>query len=343
MSLKRRSDGRLCRTITDKSGKKLFFYGKTEKEIKQKILAYQEKQEKGKTFEEIANLWWDEHAIKLASQTQDSYYPLMNKLISEFGEIPVKEIKARNITTYLNKLAIKGYAQKTVANYKLVCNLILNHAILENEIEINPCLSVKLPKNLAKNKRTSATVEEERKILESSDIWLFPYIALLTGMRKGEILALQWCDIDFTANLIKVSKSVYFKANKPYLKEPKTEAGKRVVPLLKPLREKLVNLKSENLDDFVISDGNGKMISKKKFRYQYAKFQKSLGIESTPHQLRHSFATNAFESDISMKSIQEILGHKQISTTMDIYTDFRKKSFDSAAEKLNDKFEKTVK
>ena len=191
MSLKRRSDGRLCRTITDKSGKKLFFYGKTEKEIKQKILSYQEKQEKGKTFEEISQIWWNEHALKLASQTQDSYYPLMKKLNAEFGEMPVKEIKARNITTFLNKLALKGYAQKTVANHKLVCNLILNYAILENELEINPCSSVKLPKNLAKNKRTSATVEEERKILESSDIWLFPYIALLTGMRKGEILALQ--------------------------------------------------------------------------------------------------------------------------------------------------------
>jgi hypothetical protein len=170
MALKRRSDGRLCTTVTDQNGKKLYFYGKTEKEIRQKILTYQQKQEKGKTFEEIANIWWEECEVKLASQTKDSYKPNMNKLLAEFGKMPVKEIKARHITNFVNKLANKGYAQKTVTNHKLICNLILNCAILENEIEINPCACVKLPKNLNKQKRSSATVDEEKIILNINSV-----------------------------------------------------------------------------------------------------------------------------------------------------------------------------
>ena len=137
-------------------------------------------------------------------------------------------------------------------------------------------------------------------------------------MRKGEILALQWKDIDFNAELINVSKSVYFKANKPLLKEPKTETGKRVIPLLKPLKEKLLTLKSENLESFIISDENGKPITKRKYLWLYSKFQKETGVKNTAHQLRHSFATNAFESDVAIKSIQEILGHKQLSTTVNV-------------------------
>lgn len=334
-----RSDGRYVKTITDqRTGKKLFFYGKTKKEINQKILEYSKEREEGKSFCKVAEEWYDTIEPKLAYQSRESYRVALRRACEEFKDTSIKQIKPKDINVYIFKLLNKNFAQKTISNHKMVLNQIFDFAILQDEIEYNPCSSTKIPKNAKKNPRKSASPEEEKIILNSADKWLFPYIAMLTGMRKGEILALQWKDIDFEKNIIKVTKSIYYEGNNPKIKEPKTEAGQRIVPLLEDLKKTLIEIPNKKPNDFIISDEDGKPISKKSFRWRYAKFQKETGITCTAHQIRHSFATNAFESNVAPKSIQEILGHKQLATTMDIYTDFRKKSFDSAALLLNENF-----
>lgn len=91
----------------------------------------------------------------------------------------------------------------------------------------------------------------------------------------------------------------------------------------------------KNLEHFIISDTGEKPLSNRRYITEYTRFKNETGIKCTAHQLRHSFATIAFECGVPVKSVQEILGHKQLSTTMDLYTDFRKKSFDDAASSLN--------
>ena len=108
--------------------------------------------------------------------------------------------------------------------------------------------------------------------------------------------------------------------------------------MLELLKQTLLKYISEDLNHFIICDENGSPISKKAFRWRYSKFQQETGITCTAHQIRHSFATNAFESNVPAKSVQEILGHRQLSTTMDIYTDFRKRAFDEASTLLNKNF-----
>lgn len=338
--LKRRADGRYQKSIVDsRTGKKVFFYGKTEKELNQKILAYTGEQEKGASFQDVADSWWDKAQDSLAIQSITTYKPALKRLCEFFKNKSIIEIKPMEISYFLSTLANQGYAQKTILNHKLVCNLIFTYALTQNYLEINPCSSVIIPKALPKKKRAAASSSDEEIIKNSHDVWLFPYIAIMTGMRKGEILALQWKDIDFNNNLIKVSKSVCHDGDIPKIKETKTEAGIRVVPLLKPLKEVLSNVKNKKPDNFIISIDEGKTpLRKKRYITIYNKFKEKTGISCTAHQLRHSFATVAFEAGVPVKSVQEILGHKQISTTMDIYTDFRKKSLDSAAELLNDKF-----
>ena len=337
----KRADGRFQKKITDpKTKKTMYFYGKSEKEVNLKILAYSTEQEKGKTFIQVASEWWDYTESKLAVQSVSTYKPALKRLQDFFNNKSVKEIKAIEIISFLNSLAKKGYAQKTIANHKLVCNLIFTYAIAENYIEVNPCFSVKLPKSLPKEKRSAASTSDEQIIKKSYDIWLFPYIAIMTGMRKGEILALQWKDIDFANNLINVTKSVYHEGDKPFIKEPKTLTGVRTVPLLNPLKRVLEAVKGKKSNHYIISvDGGETPLRKRRFITLYNKFREKTGISCTPHQLRHSFATVAFEAGLPVKSVQEILGHKQLSTTMDIYTDFRKKSFDEAINLLNEKIE----
>jgi integrase len=160
-------------------------------------------------------------------------------------------------------------------------------------------------------------------------------MALMTGMRKGEILALQWKDIDFETDTIRVTKSVSHSGDRPSIKQPKTEAGNRVVPLLAPLKDKLQTVPKHKQTDYIISDNGKEPLSNSRYCTLMSHYQKETGVTCTAHQLRHSFATIAFEADLDPKTVQEILGHKQLSTTMDIYTSFREKALKSAAQKLN--------
>jgi integrase len=318
------------KAITDRiTKKKIYFYGKTEREINQKILQYKEEQQVNRQkFSNIADEWWKSLGYSnLQYQTIKSYKPSYERAKEEFGTFAIQEIRPKNINKFLLKLKQKDYSFKTIANNKLVLNLIFNYAVLENYIEYNPCASVSIPKDLVRNIRKPAEKNDEALIKNNADIWIFPLIALYTGMRKGEILALQWKDINFEENTITVTKSVYFEGNTPRIKEPKTKAGYRTIPLLPRLKDELLKSKKDD-NEYVISENGKDPITHKKYVCDWKRFQRITGIKCTAHQLRHSFATIAFESNIPVKAVQEVLGHKQLSTTMDIYTAFRKESLD---------------
>lgn len=331
----KRKDGRLVQTITD-NGKKIYFYGATKAEINRKILAYREKGSVSRTFREAADDWWRDAKQQLASQSLKPYKPALERAIEEFGDIHLSDITPKEISRYINRIADMGYAQKTVATHRIVVNRILEQAVVNGDIQMNPCSSVKLPKGLAKAKRSAASKSDEQIILETPDVWLFPFVALLTGMRRGEILALQWKDIDFDRDLILVTKSVQHIGDIPSIKEPKTKAGRRVIPLLPKLKEELLKHKGKPTE-YIISDDGKTPLRSMRFTRLMKAYRKKTGVSSSAHQLRHSFATIAFEADVPPKSLQEILGHKQLSTTMDIYTEFREDSLRSAADLLSKK------
>lgn len=330
-----RADGRLCKAIVDpRTHKRVYFYGKTEREINKKILAYSQRAEIGRPFCEIADEWWEGAEPKLALQSIRSYKLAMSRAVTFFNDTPAKNITAKDIQKYLTALVKQGYSQKVVSNHRMVVNRILDYAVMEGDIELNPCASVKTPTDLPKTAREAASRSDEQIIKDNVDLWLFPFIALMTGMRKGEILALKWKDIDFEKNYIYVTKSVAHDGNKPVIKTPKTEAGTRTVPLLLSLKAELLKRKGKP-DEYIVSDDGKTPLTNRRFITLYDNYRKATGITATAHQLRHSFATIAFEADLDPKSVQEILGHKQLSTTMDIYTQFREKKLSAAAELLN--------
>ena len=330
-----RADGRLCKAIVDpRTHKRVYFYGKTEREINKKIMLYTQKAQIGRSFSEIADEWWEEAEPKLALQSVRSYKLAMSRAVTFFNDTPAKDIIAKDIQKYLNALATQGYSLKVVSNHRMVVNRILDYAIMEGDIDMNPCASVKTPTDLPKSTREAASRSDEQIIKDNSDLWLFPFFALMTGMRKGEILALTWKDIDFDRNYIHVTKSVAHDGDRPIVKTPKTDAGNRIVPLLLPLRNELIKHIGKP-DEYIISDDGKKPLTNRRFITLYDHYRKTTGITATAHQLRHSFATIAFEADLDPKSVQEILGHKQLSTTMDIYTQFREKKLSAAADLLN--------
>jgi integrase len=335
LALKKRADGRCVKSIVDpRTGKRKYFYGKNEREIDRKILAYNGEVERGKTFEEVADDWWEEARPKLAVQSIRGYETAMKKAKASFIDKLMKELSPKDINLFLKRLSVQ-YAQKTVSNHRLVVNLICEWAVLEGECQFNPCASVTLPKGMKKAQRKAATEEEERIIFQNAEDYPMLFIALMTGMRKGEILALTWEDVDFDKNLIHVTKSIAHDVNTPIVKQPKTEAGIRVVPLLDPLKELLLKMRGKAKATEPILSYNGGYYTHRFFQKEFERAQKALGITCTMHQIRHSFATIAFEAGLQPKAVQEILGHRQISTTMDIYTDFRQQAINDAASILN--------
>ncbi len=329
----KRRDGRLVKSISV-DGKRVYFYGATEREINKKIIEFSEKKEKGELFKSIAEDWWDEHCDTLGYQTRRGYVTAMNRAISEFDNVHIAAIETKDVSDFLRNLALHGYSQKTVNNHKLVLNLIFKFAILKGTIKYNPCENAKIKKGLPKTKRSSASLDDEEIIKSNKDLWLVPFIALHTGLRKGELIGLKWKDVDFENNLINVERSTYFKGNQTIEKSTKTEAGERVIPLLKPLKDELLKLPGRKPNHYVCTN-SAKTLNSYHYEKQMNEFKEKTGMSCTLHQLRHSFTSICVEAGLPPKTVQEILGHAQISTTMDVYADFRKRSLDAAIDTLN--------
>lgn len=342
-----RPDGLYERIITVNK-KRNVFRGKTPAEVNKKILEYTNTKTHGRAFKIIAEQWKEEIENKIAYNSTRNYFPAWKRAIDHFGDILMSNISPQDVQIFINQFARLGMAQKTVQTQLLILNMIFSKAVIDGDIKDNPAVYVKVPNGLSKGKRTLPS-ENEIEIIKNglnNTFGLFPYFLLYTGCRLGEALAIQYKDIDRENKRIIINKSVYFVGNRPEIKEPKTEAGKREVILLDKLEKVLPAGKPT---DFLFSDGNVPLTNSK-YRFLWNMFCRETGLADkkkdksgkayfvpkiTPHQLRHAYATILFEAGVDEKDAQELLGHANISVTKDIYTHIRKSKKDKTAELLN--------
>ena len=351
----KRSDGRWQDQITlPGMSKPKYFYGKTQKEVKQKMAAWKQEQTRGKSFEAAADAWDVWHADQVSYNGAEAYRAALKRTKEHFSGRMVQDIGPDEIDAYIRYLAGRGYARRTVQLYLDMLNMIYDYAIVNRWTESNPCNAVKLPSGLPKGRRDIPTDEELEKVRAGLeyDFGLFPFMLLYTGLRRGELLALRWEDIDREKKLIRVERAVYFAGNTPQIKEPKTEAGKRSVVLLDALRDVL----PEPGTGYIF--GGEKPLTKIQVRKRWLNWCRAAGLATgtttqkdgkngrtyesttweadiTPHQLRHAFATILFDAGIDVKDAQEILGHSSIQVTRDIYTHIRQQRRENTAERLN--------
>ena len=330
----KRPDGRWQEQV--KVGNKYkYFYGKTKSEVLKKIAAYKEEEEKGVSFETVAEDWWGKIESTIEYNTTKSYKPAMRRCCEEFDGRSIKDIAPQEIAAHIQRMAFT-YADKTVRTQLLVYNQVFGYAVANGLVKLNPCRDLKVPKNLPKKKVTMPSAADIARVQKGTEepFGLFAYMALYTGLRRGELLALNWEDIDRENNTISVTKSLYHDKNKPLLKKPKTETSLADVPILDALNDVLPKTRK----GIVFCNENGTHLTETQFQRQWELYTKATGVTCTPHQLRHAFATMLYEAGIPPEEMQILLRHAQLGTTMNIYTDIRdakKKQVFSSVRSVN--------
>ena len=144
-------------------------------------------------------------------------------------------------------------------------------------------------------------------------------LCLYSGLRIGELIALQWSDIDLVKGILTVSKSCHDGKDGLIIDEPKTAASRRTIPLPKQLMPLVKMLKKRSDSDFAVSS-HGKPVSVRSYQRSFELLLKKLDIPHRGfHSLRHTFATRAIECGMDVKTLSEILGHKNPTVTLNRY------------------------
>ena len=336
----------------------------SQRELNAKVSALKAQLDAGKNiydkavFGVWAEKWLNEIKIPagIGNGTLVQYKSAIAHLNREFEFVEMKNITLSQFQSFINGLAKenpntgKPMAKATLENIKKVASGIFSYARSNNIAGVPDFFkSVMISKYSPVNERRALTEEEQQWIIDTPHRAQLPaMIMMFAGLRRGEVIPLEWSDIDLKKGLITVNKSVEFAENKGTIKKGgKTVSAKRKVPIPPILVEYLLNTKKESkvLSKYVCVNASGKYHTKSSWRkmwdsylndlnvkYGYdgdiSKFNPKYGVELpmripkiTPHYLRHTFATMLFLEGINVVSAKQYLGHADISTTVNIYTD----------------------
>lgn len=331
-----RSDGRIVLS-KEIGGKRRYFYGKTDAEVEAKYAEALKAEERRqhRTFETVADLWWEEKEKQLSPNSVSAFKAGYNAAVDHFGVELVTGITPRDVLTYLQRFAAQGYSQKVIANRKMVLKGIFDFAFIAGDIERNPCVDLPVVKGKARSPRQPASDSDIvliEKHKNDNDIARMFYFMLYTGLRRGEAVALQYKHIDRKNKTVRVEQSCAWDDSTPILKQPKTEAGVRTVSLTDNVFNVIPARRKP--DEYVFFPGG---LPKRKALISGIKsFQEETGIKATPHQLRHSYASMLHSANVDVKDAQVQLGHSSIILTQDIYTHLEKAREKEVRNKLNE-------
>lgn len=351
INLGRRPDGTYNRKI---------IYGRTQADLDKKVNEYMQKLNDGidmnhekTTFGDMAKL----HMSTFGDENWATYKKgiINNHLLPDLQNIKVTDVKAVHLDTILKRMDKNGYATGTMSKVKDAAWQIMELACGHEAVRKNVFSNVKVPAKDAMERRPLSQIEFDLLTTTCND-HRFGYAAMImlyAGLRRGELIALQWKCVDLTNKTITVDKAVTYKGNLPELKGPKSKAGNRTIIIPDVLVSVLKEIKPN--DDFVCPSNKGGMMSKTEWLWawkDYCSFlneqlggkrgngrgHKTIQVLNhiTPHMLRHTYATLLYDANADIKTAQKYLGHSKSSTTTDIYIHLSNRRENMSVTSLNE-------
>lgn len=349
------------------------FYGDTSAEAAEKMKEYEKQLEDGLNvdaaninFGSWLDVWLHEYKLhNVGEQTYDSYEGyIQSRIKPALGRHRLRELRPEHIQSFINSLKSvqlknskdkSGLSSASITKIKNIISGALSQAVKNGLITRNFADAITVPKDAKKKKRVNAFNQDEQAALlnelrEHRMYYALIVMALGTGLRIGELLALRWECVDTELQEIKVMEAVKRTKDrnadgslaekngaKSSLKvgDVKTDSGYRTVPLtgevLQVLREHKTGQAGEHLlagaawkdNDLVFCTGLGGYLEPRNARRIFEKSRDAIGIPKYSfHSLRHSFATNAISAGMDYYYLSRIMGHATISVTLDTYADF---------------------
>lgn len=327
-------------------------YGKTEKEVKIKLKQIKEEMIKFDTpnlpkltMSELLTSW--QTTIKKYELKPSSYdrleQTINNNITPYIGYLQIASLTPQDIQQYINQLTDKGYSYSTIKKAYNAVNASLKMAFERDYIRKNPCINIKLPKQIKhlKSDIEFFTDEEAEMIINAATYryhtgrYMYKHgyaivLLLNTGIRVGELLALKWQNVDLDNRQIYICETRgqvidreetehrYIMADR----STKTQSSCRYVPINQKALQALEYFKSLGYNSpYVMANSNTNVVSYRNlYKVMSNILERNKIKHGSLHTLRHTFATHLFKNGVDVKIISELLGHSDISITYDIYT-----------------------
>ncbi len=321
-------------------------YGKTYSEVKEKLesikrnnTAIQKMSSKYPIFGNVVLKWLSAVRIEIKQSTAYRYEYLIEKhILPVLGELKITDITSSVVNHFLEEKLkngkLNGKGGLSPAYVQAMANII--KMVISYAVDEDLCLPLKTKISKPVNKKADIPIlslQEQMKLKayidKNMDITcLGIVISLYAGLRIGEVCALSWDDIDLQLGVMHIRHTVARikpidiadkKSSNLILDNPKTKSSQRDIPISSILMPYLSEAKKVANSTFVVSDKEH-FLSPRTFEYRYHKvMQKSIACDINYHALRHTFATRCVEANVDIKSLSEMLGHSNVSITLNTY------------------------
>lgn len=353
-SIRKRKDGRWEGRYTaaydPRTGKRITknVLGKTQAEVREKLKKAIDDSQKldvtrsgSYTVEEWIKLWYEVYAEPRLREKTKHYYLnyINNHIIPGIGDIKLERLSTIQLQRFYNNLQKNGRVQRyahvelkdrslsprVVRGIHTLLHNCLEQAVAERLILINPSKGCKLPKLEKKEMKILPQEKIGVYLAEAERRGLLPmfYLELTTGLRRGELLALLWTDLDIDAGTISVTKQVNRINGELVVSQPKTANSIRTLAIPRQAVELLIeeHKKHPHSPYMFPSPKTGTMYDPDSFRHTHDKILKTIGVEHIRfHDLRHTFATLSLKNGVDVKTLSGALGHYSAGFTLNTYT-----------------------